>query len=220
MWGTSTSRPADGRAPRLAAHASGKLGPGRELPGDDRPGRGAEREPGPVPGGRRGPAVPGGARVLTKPRPFRFAATVPTQLQPVQQWRDSLRQIEDLGFSSVAMADHFTDGYQVEPIVLLTAAAMCSPRLRLLTAVLGNDYRHPVLTHRMVAELDVLSEGRVELGLGAGWMTSDYDAAGIAYDPPGERVSRFEEAVAVLEGLFGPGPFSWDGKHYSIRDLD
>jgi probable F420-dependent oxidoreductase len=153
-------------------------------------------------------------------RPFRFAATVPTSLQPVGRWKDDVRRIEDLGFSAVAMADHFTDGYAVEPMVALTAAAMCSSRLRLLTAVLGNDYRHPVLLHRMAAELDVLSEGRLELGLGAGWMVSDYDAAGLPYDSPGERVTRMEEAVGVIKGLFGPSVFTWDGKNYSIRQLD
>jgi probable F420-dependent oxidoreductase len=153
-------------------------------------------------------------------REFRFAATVPTTLQPVERWKDSVRRIEDLGFSTVVMADHFTDGYAVEPMVALTAAAMCTSRLRLLTAVLGNDYRHPVLVHRMAAALDVLSSGRLELGLGAGWMVSDYEAAGLPYDPPGERVSRMEEAVAVIKGLFGPQPFTWDGKHYCIRQLD
>ncbi|HSS10975.1 MAG TPA: TIGR03621 family F420-dependent LLM class oxidoreductase, partial [Acidimicrobiales bacterium] len=150
----------------------------------------------------------------------RFAATVPTRLQPVDCWKAAVRQLEDLGFSSVAMADHFTDGYAIEPMVALTAAAMCSSRLHLLTAVLGNDYRHPVLVHRMAAALDVLSEGRLELGLGAGWMVSDYEAAGIPYDPPGERVSRMEEAIHVIKGLFGPEPFSWAGKHYSICVLD
>jgi probable F420-dependent oxidoreductase len=153
-------------------------------------------------------------------REFRFAATVPTTLQPVSGWQASVRRIEDLGFSTVVMADHFTDGYAVEPMVALTAAAMCTSRLRVLTAVLGNDYRHPVLVHRMAAALDVLSSGRLELGIGAGWMASDYEAAGLPYDPPGERVSRVEEAVAVIKGLFGPGPFTWDGKHYCIRQLD
>jgi probable F420-dependent oxidoreductase len=132
--------------------------------------------------------------------PFHFVATVPTTLQPVERWKESVRRIEDLGFSTVAMADHFTDGYTVEPMIALTAAAMCSSRLRLLTTV--------------------LSEGRLELGIGAGWMASDYDAAGIDYDPPGERVSRMEEAVAVIKGLFGQQPLTFDGKHYSIRQLD
>ena len=98
------------------------------------------------------------------------------------------------------MADHFTDGYDTEPMVALTAAAMATDRLRLRPAVLGVDYRHPVLVHRMAATLDVVSEGRLTLGIGAGWMTSDYEAAGIDIDEPGVRVSRLEEAIDRREG--------------------
>src|SRR5579864_1134925 len=110
-------------------------------------------------------------------RPFRFIANVPTATQPVDAWKQQVRRIEATGFAAVAIADHFTDGYTLEPMVALTAAAMCTTTLRVQTAVLGNDYRHPVLTHRMAATLDVLSGGRVELGVGAGWMASDYEAA-------------------------------------------
>src|SRR5205814_541358 len=116
--------------------------------------------------------------------------------------------------------DHFTDGYTIEPMVALSAAAMCTTNLRLQTAVLGNDYRHPVLVHRMAATLDVLSGGRVELGLGAGWMLSDYEAAGLAYDPPGRRIDRLEETIAIVKGLFGAEPFSFVGATYTIRALE
>ena len=117
-------------------------------------------------------------------------------------------------------ADHFTGGYTFEPMVALTAAAAATTRLRLQTGVLGNDYRHPVLVHRMAALLDVVSDGRLVLGLGAGWITSDYEAAGIALDPPGVRVSRFAEALAVIKGLFGSAPFDFEGEHYSVHSLD
>ena len=156
----------------------------------------------------------------TSVRPFRFAANVPTALRPLAAWQDALKAIEDSGFSAVAIADHFTGGYTLEPVVTLTAAAMSTTTLRVQAAVLGNDYRHPVLVHRMAATLDVLSEGRLELGLGAGWMTSDYEAAGIPYDPPGRRIDRLEETIAIVKGLFGPEPFSHDGKAYKIRELD
>ncbi len=122
--------------------------------------------------------------------------------------------------SSVVAADHFTGGYTFEPMVALTAAAAATTRLRLQTGVLGNDYRHPVLVHRMAALLDVVSDGRLVLGLGAGWMTSDYEAAGIALDPAGVRVSRFAEALAVIKGLFGPEPFDFEGEHYAMHSLD
>ena len=75
------------------------------------------------------------------------------------EWRDELTRLEDMGFSTVALADHFTGGYTLEPLVVLTAVAMENPNLRVQTAVLGNDYRHPVLTHRMAARFDVLEQG-------------------------------------------------------------
>ncbi len=156
---------------------------------------------------------------MAEVRPFRFIANVPTTTHPLDAWKEQVRRIEACGFSAIAIADHFTGGYTLEPMVALTAAAMCTTTLRLQTAVLGNDYRHPVLTHRMAATLDVLSGGRVELGLGAGWMASDYAAAGIPFDQPARRIDRLEEAIAVLKGLFGHEPFSFDGSYYSISEL-
>ena len=147
---------------------------------------------------------------------LRFAITAP-RLTSVAAWRDQLRQIEDAGFDTVVVADHFTEGWDVEPMVALTAAAMATSRLRLQTGVLGNDYRHPVLVHRMAATLDVVSEGRFTLGLGAGWLRSDYEVAGIPLDPAGVRVTRLEEAVHVIKALFGPDPVHHDGRHYRIN---
>ncbi len=152
--------------------------------------------------------------------PFRFAATMPAPTAPLADWHSQLRHLEDLGLSSIVAADHFTDGYSFEPMVALTAAAAATTRLRLQTGVLGNDYRHPVLVHRMAALLDVVSDGRLVLGLGAGWMSSDYEAAGIALDPPGERVDRLAEALIVIKGLFAPEPLDFTGEHYAIRALD
>jgi probable F420-dependent oxidoreductase len=151
-------------------------------------------------------------------RPFRFTAQVPDLAAPSKEWRDAVARIGELGFDTLALADHFTGGYQVEPFVALAAAASAT-ELRLQTAVLGVDYRHPVLVHRMAATLDVISDGRVELGLGAGWMRSDYDAAGIAYDAPGTRIERLAEHVAVLKGLFVGEPFTYAGEHYVVNDL-
>jgi len=152
--------------------------------------------------------------------PFRFAATMPAPTRPVAEWQQQLRHLEDLGLWSVVAADHFTGGYTFEPLVALTAAAGATSSLRLQTGVLGNDYRHPVLVHRMAALLDVVSDGRLVLGLGAGWMTSDYEAAGLTLDPPGVRVSRFAEALAVVKGLFGTEPFDFAGEHYEVHALD
>ena len=153
-------------------------------------------------------------------RPFRFLAPMPRLDQPAGRWRDAVRRIEDLGFATVSISDHFTRGWVMEPVVAMTAAAAATDRLRVLSLVLGNDYRHPVLVHKAMATLDVLSEGRVEIGLGAGWMRSDYQAAGLPYDEPATRIERLEESIVVLKGLFGPRPLTFDGAHYRIDGLD
>ncbi|HZP28543.1 MAG TPA: TIGR03621 family F420-dependent LLM class oxidoreductase [Acidimicrobiia bacterium] len=157
---------------------------------------------------------------MTVPRPFRFAATLPAPARPLSAWHGEVRRLEDLGVDTLVAADHFTQGYAAEPMVALTAAAGATTRVRLQTGVLGNDYRHPVLVHRMAALLDVVSDGRFVLGLGAGWMTSDYEAAGIALDEPAVRVDRFEESLQVLKGLFGDAPFTFDGRFYRVHELD
>jgi probable F420-dependent oxidoreductase len=149
---------------------------------------------------------------------FRFTAQVPDFDGSVDHWQSELAWIADAGFTTVALADHFTGGYTMEPLVTLTAAALRS-KLRVQTAVLGGDYRHPVLLHRAAATLDLLSEGRLELGLGAGWMTSDYEAAGLTMDPPGVRISRLEETLDVLEGLFSDEPLTYRGKYVTVEGL-
>jgi len=154
------------------------------------------------------------------PHPFRFSAAMPKLTQPVSAWRDQLRRIEDLGFWAVAISDHFTQGWTMEPVTAMAVAAEATSTLRVLSLVLGNDYRHPVLLHKALATLDVLSGGRVEIGIGAGWMDSDYRAAAIPFDPPAIRVDRLAETVDVLKGLFGPEPLTYDGKHYQIDSLD
>ena len=159
---------------------------------------------------------PGGA----VPHPFRFSTAMPRLTGPVSAWRADLRRIEDLGYWSVAISDHFTRGWVMEPVVTMTAAAAATSSLRILPLVLSNDYRHPVLLHKALATLDVLSGGRLEIGIGAGWMESDYEAANIPLDPPGVRVERLAESVDVIKGLFGPESFSYHGKHYQINGLD
>ena len=93
--------------------------------------------------------------------------------------------------------------------------ALCS-----MSLVLGNDYRHPVMLHKAMATLDVLSGGRVDIGLGAGWMPSDYEAAGIPLDPAGVRVDRLAESAEVIKGLFEEKPLTYVGRYYQINDLE
>jgi alkanesulfonate monooxygenase SsuD/methylene tetrahydromethanopterin reductase-like flavin-dependent oxidoreductase (luciferase family) len=108
-----------------------------------------------------------------------------------RSWADQARKVEDLGFSTLLMPDHFGD--QLAPVPALMAAADATTTLKVGALVFDNDYRHPLILAKEAATLDRLSDGRLELGLGAGWMRSDYEESGIAYDPPSVRVDRFEE---------------------------
>jgi len=154
---------------------------------------------------------------MTTSRPFRFAAQVSTA-STAEAWAETARKAEDLGYSTLTMSDHFGD--QLAPIAGMMAAASATSTLRIGTLVFDNDYRHPLVLAKEAATLDLLSDGRLELGLGAGWMRTDYEESGILYDPPGVRVDRFEEALAVIKGLMGEGPFSFFGQHYTVTEHD
>jgi probable F420-dependent oxidoreductase len=154
---------------------------------------------------------------MPHPRRFRFGVQFSTAGSSTE-WADLAREAEDLGYSTLFVPDHFGD--QLAPGPALTAAAAATRELRVGTLVLDNDYKHPVVTAKEMATIDVLSGGRLELGIGAGWMASDYEQSGIPMDAAATRVDRLEEGLAVLEGLFAPGPFSFDGKHYQVANLD
>lgn len=133
-------------------------------------------------------------------------------------WVDLARRVEDLGYSTLLLPDHFDD--QLSPMPALAVAAAVTTGLRVGPLVLDNDYRHPVVLAKEAATVDVLSGGRLELGLGAGWMRQDYERSGIAEDPPSVRVDRMVEAVDVLEGLWSDGPLDHAGTHYRVSGLD
>jgi probable F420-dependent oxidoreductase len=149
-------------------------------------------------------------------RKFRFAAQLSKAPdRSALAWAEQARKAEDLGYSALLMPDHFTD--QLAPVPALAAAAAATTTLRLGALVFGNDYRHPVVLAKEAATLDVLSEGRFEMSLGAGWMRTDYDQVGMQYDHPAVRVARFEESVKVIQGLLRTdGPFYFHGDHYEI----
>ncbi len=150
-------------------------------------------------------------------RPFRFGVQI-SGPPDAKSWVEQARKIEDLGYASVTMPDHFTD--QLAPMPALAAAAAATTSLRVGALVFDNDYKHPVVLAKELATMDVLSDGRVDIGIGAGWMETDYRSAGIPYDSPGVRVDRLEEAVAVIKGAMGDGSFSFEGTHYTITDYD
>jgi probable F420-dependent oxidoreductase len=156
-------------------------------------------------------------------RPFRFGVVSEVSLEPTA-WLAHVRRIEELGFATLLLRDHLVPdffGEQLAPLPALTAAAMATTTLRVGTLVLDNDFRHPAVLAKEVATLDALSGGRVEVGVGAGWLRAEYARSGIRYDPAGVRIGRLEEAVRVLKGLLSgtTAPFSVSGQHYVIDGL-
>jgi probable F420-dependent oxidoreductase len=129
-------------------------------------------------------------------------------------WVALARRAEALGYAGLYMPDHL--GRQLSPISALTAAAIATTSLRVGPYVAANDFRHPLLLAREMATLDVLSAGRVEIGLGAGWSTTDYRQLGWAYDRPGVRIGRLEEAIAVIKRLFAGETVTHNGEHYQL----
>ncbi len=150
-------------------------------------------------------------------RRFRFGIQL-SSASSGEEWAAQARKAEDLGYSTLFMPDHFGD--QLAPVPALMAAASATTELKVGALVFDNDYKHPVVLAKELATIDVLSGGRLEVGLGAGWMKSDYDQSGIPMDPPGVRVSRMVEGIAVVKGCFAPGPFSHSGEHYTITGYD
>jgi probable F420-dependent oxidoreductase len=151
-------------------------------------------------------------------RPFRFGLQVGSAAN-AQEWAEKARWAESLGFDVMLMPDHI--GYPLWSFgPALAAAAAATTTLRLGTFVIDNDFRHPALVAAEAATLDRLSNGRFELGLGAGWDRNDYERSGIAFDPPLVRTARLEESVQIIKGLFGSEPVTFSGAHYSVTDLE
>src|ERR1700677_1802845 len=132
-------------------------------------------------------------------------------------WASLAQKAEESGFDVVSLPDHL--GEQFAPLPALTAAACATSRLRLSMFVLANDMRHPGVLAKEVATLDVLSGGRVELGLGAGWDQAEYAALGLPFDRPSVRIARLEEAVGAIRALLADEVVSSDGAHYRLQDL-
>lgn len=145
--------------------------------------------------------------------PFRFA--VQQAFAPSgERWAELARRAESLGYDVLVMPDHL--GRQLSPLAALAAAAAATTRLRVAAFVFANDYRHPLLLAREAATLDLLSGGRFELGLGAGWRAEDYRHLGLPYDPGPRRVDRLEEAVPLVKRLLEGETVSHRGPHYRL----
>ena len=134
------------------------------------------------------------------------------------EWAETARKAESLGYSALLMSDHFGD--QLSPVPALATAAAVTASLRIGTLVFANDFRHPAVLAKETATLDLLSDGRLEVGVGAGWMTEDYTWTGIVNDRAGLRIDRMIESIAVLRGLWGDDAFSFEGEHYTITGMN
>ncbi|HEX3907576.1 MAG TPA: TIGR03621 family F420-dependent LLM class oxidoreductase [Mycobacteriales bacterium] len=154
---------------------------------------------------------------MGQPRSFRFGVEMMAPFEGLT-WAESARELEALGYSTLFVPDHFDEGYG--PITAMATAAAATSTLRVASAVFAPDFRHPAVLARELASIDQLSQGRLEVGIGAGYQVADYRTSGIPMDPPGVRVDRMIEYVAVLRGLFADGPFSFAGKHFQIAALD
>lgn len=156
-------------------------------------------------------------RVPDVPRPFSFSVAA-SGLHTASEWAELARRAEGQGYAALTIADHLTD--QLAPLPALVAAAAATTTLRVGTLVLANDYRNPVVLAKEAATVDVLTDGRFELGIGAGWMASDYRQTGMIFDPAMRRIERLSESVAILKGLFADGPFAFDGEHYQVAEIE
>jgi probable F420-dependent oxidoreductase len=146
---------------------------------------------------------------------FRFGVQC-SSASSATEWRDRARKMEDLGYSTLFAPDHFI-GTPLAPMVAVAMAAEATTTLRVGHLVLGNDYKHPAVVAKEAATMDLLSDGRVELGIGAGWMTVDYDALGFTLDKPSVRIARLDEAIQVIKGCFRGEAFDFSGDHYTIK---
>ena len=159
---------------------------------------------------------------MSKQHPFRFGV-INEQMKAPAAWFDHVRRVEALGYATFLLRDHFVPdffGDQYAPLPALMAAAGVTSTLRLGTMVIDNDYRHPLLLAKEMATLDCLSGGRVELGIGAGWLRTEYEQAGLVFDRAGVRIDRLEEAVRVIKGFWADQPLTFTGAHYQITGID
>lgn len=147
-------------------------------------------------------------------RRFRFGLAA-HEASSAQRWREEARRAEDLGYATLLLPDHANP--QLAPMLGLLDAALHTTTLRVGTQVLDNDHRNPVIAAKEVATIDLLSGGRFDWGMGAGWLTSDYEATGIPFDRPGLRLERLMEAVTVMRGVLAGGPLDHTGAHYTVK---
>ncbi|HEX9131565.1 MAG TPA: TIGR03621 family F420-dependent LLM class oxidoreductase [Ktedonobacteraceae bacterium] len=153
---------------------------------------------------------------MTIARPFRFgvvAESAPSR----EAWIDLVRRAEHLGYVTFLLADHYVNEFP--PIAALMAAADAARTIRIGSFVFDNDFRHPALLAKEVAALDLLSGGRFELGIGAGWHQPEYEQVGLPFEGAGVRIGRLEEALTIIKLFFTKETVTFAGNHYTVTDL-
>lgn len=150
-------------------------------------------------------------------KPFTFLADA-FDVTSARELGERARMAEDLGVTTFILPDHLVP--QLAPVPYLATVAALTERMRISAFVHNNDLRHPAVLAQELASLDVLSHGRLDVAIGAGWNEPEYRAVGIPFDPIRVRQARLREAIAVLKGCFGPSAFSFAGEHYTITDYD
>jgi probable F420-dependent oxidoreductase len=151
------------------------------------------------------------------PRPFRFAVFAYAAASQ-RDWAEKARRVEAHGYATLVMPDHLVN--PLTPVPALAAAAAVTTTLRVGAVVFANDYRHPAILAKEAATLDLLSDGRFEFGLGAGWLQREYQMAGLSFDPAPERIARMEEALQIVKCLWGDEPCDFQGRYYAISELN
>jgi probable F420-dependent oxidoreductase len=149
-------------------------------------------------------------------RPFRFGVVSGNAVSRAE-WVSKARKAEELGYAILLVPDHIVIG--VAPLTALAVAAEATSTLRIGSLVLGNDFRHPAWLAKEAATLDLLSDGRFELGMGAGYLPADYTQTGLSFDPPRTRIDRLDEALDIVAQLFTDKAVSFSGTHYTVTGL-
>jgi len=148
-------------------------------------------------------------------RPFRFLANA-SEVVTGSELADRARRAEDMGYDALVIPDHLLD--QLSPVVAMSTIVAATSTLRVSAFVMNNDLRHPAVVAQDLASIDVLSGGRLDIAIGAGWNRPEYDTIGLAFDPAPVRQARLAESITVLKGLFSGSPFSFNGEYYTITD--
>lgn len=152
-----------------------------------------------------------GRKTLKK---FRFGSSI-APVDSLNKFTASCRHVESLGYDSLTFSDHVET--ELGPIAAVTASTLATTRIRIGTRVLANDFRHPAILARELATIDILSGGRLDIGVGSGGRKSDFDRTGLPYDTNGIRISRMMESVAIIKGLLANDTFSYEGKFYRVE---